>query len=563
MNWQWTPFTIFLSAVALASFWSAGYVWFRYRHKSTARMGVMLIFAVGWWMMGSVFELSSIEPASRFFWDKLQFIAIVALPPGWVTYTMRYVGLAGKLTRRRFVLLWLIPSLTIVLVYTNGYHHLFWTSYTVTAVEGVLVKSAQHGPAFWLFMAHAYAAVFTGMAILLRAAAGFGRLYRWQVIALIVVAIVPWLINSASIFLDWRPLWGVDLTPFALGITASIAGWTVYRLQVRDIGPAARHMVIEQMGDAVLVLDSTHGILDLNPAMQNLLQRPKSQLLTRSITQMWPEWPQALLLPDQKTDVQIEWVLGQSSPRTFDMRVTPLLDGRDQLVSRIVVLRDMGERKQMEEHLKASLREKDVLLKEIHHRVKNNLQIISSLLNLQASQAAEPLVLQALQEGQGRVRSMALIHEILYRSHDLAHIDFGLYIRELTTQLWQTYRVHAEQIDLDIQTDTVFLTMETAVPCGLILHELVSNALKHGFVDGRSGQITIRLQAKNCPVYELNISDNGAGFPPHLDHRQTTTLGLQLVNTLIDQLGGHLVVTHQQGTSFTITFEDKTPKETS
>jgi two-component sensor histidine kinase len=301
----------------------------------------------------------------------------------------------------------------------------------------------------------------------------------------------------------------------------------------------------------------------LNPTAQNLLQQSKPQLVGHPITQFWPDWPHDLLLDGQKAGRQMEWTLNSVPAQTFDLHVTPLYDGRNRLVSRIVVLHDIGEHKKIEAQLKSSLHEKEVLLKEIHHRVKNNLQIISSLLNLQASQAEEPLVLQALQEGQGRVRSMALIHEILYRSDDLAYIDFGTYLHELTTQLWQTYHVYAGQVALDIETDEVFLTMETAVPCGLILHELVSNALKYAFVDGRSGQITIRLQAKNNSIYELSISDNGIGFPSHLDHRQTTTLGLQLVNTLIEQLEGHLTVTRRSGASFTITFEDTTPKETS
>ena len=565
MNWQWSPYAIFQSITAIVCLAAAIFNWRRFRHLPAARLGTALLLLASWWIVGSLMEFISFEPVYRQFWNKIQFLAIVFLPPGWLIYAMRYIGVTFKPTGLRFLLLWFIPVLTLVLIYTNDRHGLFWSQLDFMISDSKLVmQTAVYGTAFWLFLAHAYLMVIAGFIILLRAFLESGRLYRWQVIGLTLVAFVPMIVSLASIFGKWRPLGDMDFTPFALGLMASVSGWVIYRLQMRDVTPVARHMMIEQMGDGVLVLNSEYGIIDLNPAAQNLLQQPKSQLQGRSITQFWPDWPHNLPLDDPKAGGrQMEWTLKGSPARTFDLHVTPLLDGRNRLVSRIVVLRDIGQHKKIEAQLKSSLHEKEALLKEIHHRVKNNLQIISSLLNLQATQSENKAVHKALQEGQSRVRSMALIHEILYRSDDLARIDFGAYIQELTTQLCQTYNVYTGQVVVDVQMDEVFLTMETALPCGLILNELVSNALKHAFADGRSGQITICLLAKNNHQYNLNISDNGIGFPPHLNYRQTTTLGLQLVNTLIDQLEGNLEVTSQKGASFTITFEDKTPKETS
>lgn len=557
MNWQWTAYTIFLSTAAFISFISGGYVWYRFRHKPAARMGVMLIIAVGWWLLGSVLEVSSVRIENKIFWDKAQFIAIVAIPAGWLTYVLRYVGKANKLTRRRFILLWLIPCITLLLVYTNEWHGLIWASYELTAIDGVIVKVLTYGPGFWLFLIHANILILAGVVHMLRTMLISGRLYRWQVLALTVAVIVPWVVDVASILFGWRPFLGIDLTPFALAITVSAAGWTVYRLQVRDIGPAARHLLIDQMGDGVLVLDNEHCIIDANPALLSLLQKSLSQLSGRPISQFWPDWPQPLLDANWEEGMQMEWSLGGAAARVFDVRMSPMFDGRHQLVSWVIVLRDIGERKQIEDRLRTSLHEKEVLLKEIHHRVKNNLQIISSMLNLQASQAADEAVLQALLEGQTRVRSMALIHEVLYQSGDLARIDFGTYVRELTSQLYQAYNMHTGPVAITVQTDAVFLSMETAVPCGLILNELVSNALKHAFCDGRSGQINIYLQAPGHARYQLTVSDDGIGFPSHLDYRQTTTLGLQLVNSLVEQLEGELTIANHQGTSITITFADR------
>ncbi|MCB9421391.1 MAG: ATP-binding protein [Ardenticatenaceae bacterium] len=564
MNVHWSPNLFILSAAALLSYLSAGYVWYRFHHKSTARMGAVLILATGWWIMGSVLEISSVHASSRIFWDKAQFIAIVVIPSGWLTYALRYAGKIGKLTLRRFVLLWAVPSLTLFLVFTNEYHRLIWSSYQLVRVDGLLVRYATYGPAYWLFMIFANIVILIGIAYMMRLLLSSGHLYRWQAGVLMIIVVLPWIANIVSNLLHWRPIPGLDLTPVALAITVSTAGWILYRVQVWDVSPVAKHMIIDQMGDGVLVLDAQHCIIDVNPVMIDLLQKHKSDVFGRPIQQFWPNWPQPFFDSQGATGLQMEWVLGETNPRTFDIRMSLLFDGRKQLASRIFVLRDIGERKQMEQRLQASLYEKDVLLKEIHHRVKNNLQVISSLLNLQASQTTEPAVLQALLEGQDRVRSMSLIHEILYRSDNLAQIDFGMYVRELASQLHQTYSLDDGQIDMDVQVETVLLPLDTAVPCGLILNELVSNALKHAFSDGRSGQIIIQLQTGNGRGCHLTVTDNGMGFPPQLDYRQATTLGLKLINSLIDQLDGSLTVTtSHQGTSITVTFTDKTSTDAS
>jgi len=554
MTWQWAPFAIFQSAVALVCFVVAAINWLRFRYLPVARIGSLLLAAVGWWMMGSVLESFSVEVAYRLFWKDVQFLAIVFLPPGWTEFIMHYLGRVTKITRRRFLMLWLIPILTLLLIYTNGLHGLFWSQFELAVVDGKVIKTVVFGPAFWLFLVHAYILVSAGLVILLRALLESGRFYRWQVISLMMVTLAPWLVNLADIFLGWKPFGNMDFTPVALGITASAAGWAIYHLQMRDVGPVARDMLIEQMGDGVLVLNRANGIIDLNPVVGNMLRRPKGKLLGRPIAQFWPDWPAKLIAENLAVGLQTEWMLAdEDGSHTFDMRVTPLFDGRQHLVSQVVVLRDIGERKQMEEQLKASLHEKDALLKEIHHRVKNNLQIISSLLNLQAAQNENQAVAQALAEGQSRVRSMALIHEILYRSDDLAQIDFGAYIRQLTAQLHQTYAMHDGRVAVDVQTDEVFLTMETAVPCGLILNELVSNAFKHGFDNGRSGQIQINLHAIENE-FMLTVADNGSGFPEAIDSQQTPTLGLQLVNTLVSQINGQITLSRNHGTTFTIKF---------
>lgn len=211
-------------------------------------------------------------------------------------------------------------------------------------------------------------------------------------------------------------------------------------------------------------------------------------------------------------------------------------------------------RKQAENEIKQSLKEKEVLLKEIHHRVKNNLQIISSLLNLQAQQIKDPATLQVLRESQGRVRSMALIHEKLYQSQDLARVDFDGYVHDLLVYLFRSYSTNMDLVHVDVNAQGVALSVDTAIPCGLIISELVTNAIKYAFPGGRKGTICVDLTPEDAGHLALRVADNGVGLPPDLDWRNAESLGLQLVSTLTAQLHGQIQVQSNTGTEFKITF---------
>jgi two-component sensor histidine kinase len=215
----------------------------------------------------------------------------------------------------------------------------------------------------------------------------------------------------------------------------------------------------------------------------------------------------------------------------------------------------VNERRAAERQVLNSLQEKEVLLKEIHHRVKNNLQIISSLLNLQARGIQDAGTLQVMRDSQMRVRSMALIHEKLYQSPSLASIDFGEYVKSLTLDLFRTYRGQAGGIQLEIKVDEVFLSLDHAVSCGLILNELMTNALKYAFPPGRNGTIWVELQAVPEHGLKLWVADDGVGIPPGFDIFNTKSLGLQLVKNLVRQLEATLEVETSGRTSFLIAFK--------
>ena len=221
----------------------------------------------------------------------------------------------------------------------------------------------------------------------------------------------------------------------------------------------------------------------------------------------------------------------------------------------LAIARDVTRRRQHEDAVAASLREKEVLLKEIHHRVKNNLQIICSLLNMQADAINDDKMRAAFGETRNRVRSMALIHEQLYQTPDLAHIDLGEYLETLVASIKRSAIDNSSHVAFALDCQTITLDIDRAVPCGLIVNELVTNALKYAFPDGRRGTIRLQLRAENEEII-LIVRDDGIGMKPDFDWQQSDSIGLQLVCALTEQLEGEVrLESGQGGTIWTIRFK--------
>ena len=312
-------------------------------------------------------------------------------------------------------------------------------------------------------------------------------------------------------------------------------------------------------------LDDTGSTIYVSPQIETLLGFSTEEWLAN------PDLWHQQLHPDDRERVTVEIIESQRTGEPFWSEYRLLTrDGRlvwvqdeamiiyDQQNNQPLflqgVLFDISAHKHAEHQIKASLQEKEVLLKEIHHRVKNNLQVISSLLRLQSGYINDPADLEIFTDSQNRVKSMALIHEKLYASENLSRVDFGEYTQELTKNLCHAQNTQARGLNLNIQVDEIFLDIDRAVPCGLIMNELVSNALKHAFPNGQSGDIWVELRINSNHHCTLRVADNGIGIPPELDIQDTDSLGLQLVDTLVDQLDGTIKLDRRGGTEFRIEF---------
>ncbi len=219
------------------------------------------------------------------------------------------------------------------------------------------------------------------------------------------------------------------------------------------------------------------------------------------------------------------------------------------------LIREINERKEAEEKIHNALKEKDILLNEIHHRVKNNLQACSSLIELQYYDIQDEKSLQLMKETECRIKSMAFIHEMLYQTKDFAKIDFGLYIRQLINQLISSYGINSEEIAISITVGNIYFGIDTAIPCGLLINELMSNAFKHAFPNNRQGEIKISLQ-QHHEIFELIISDNGIGLADDFDIGKSRSMGMILIKGWIRQLLAQLDISNQNGTKMKIRFKE-------
>jgi PAS domain S-box-containing protein len=322
--------------------------------------------------------------------------------------------------------------------------------------------------------------------------------------------------------------------------------------------------LFESTSDCLFMLDVTPDgrfrFAGLNPAEERVVGLKSADVLGKLVEDVVPEALARQVTENYRRcaesgavldyEEQLELPTGR---RHFHTILVPQRSAAGRVHRIDGVAREITDRKRALEILRASLREKEALLKEVHHRVKNNLQIISSLLNLQADQVRDPAALAVLGESQNRVRAMALVHETLYRSENFARIDLAVYLEGLCAQLLRAYGTDPERVCLELQVPGTTLDLDRAIPCGLLVNELVSNALKYAFPDGRQGRLEVALGTQDG-VYALAVGDDGIGLPEGLDFRSTRTLGLQLVCGIAQQLGGTVELDRTGGTRFTITF---------
>lgn len=353
----------------------------------------------------------------------------------------------------------------------------------------------------------------------------------------------------------------MTMTMSTIGISFISYGIWKYRFPALTTAIAA-DKIVSTMSNFFVLLDENKNIVNINKSTTNLSGYSSEELIGRSIKIIIPDvdifsFSRINLNPLMEgsiNNVETMFKTKHGSLLPVFLSISLIQSNDSKILGIVCIGSDIIDIKQAEYKIRASLEEKELLLREVHHRVKNNLQIISSLLNLQADRIKDKEDLELFKDSQGRVKSMAFIHEQLYHSSDFKNIDFAEYIHNLVTYLTHSYALNPEIIKINVDVENVSLNLNTAIPCGLIINELVTNSIRYAFPNGRVGIINVNLHSYSKDKYILIIKDNGIGLSPDIDFENTETLGLQLVDGLTKQLEGSVEFNRNGGTEFKIIF---------
>lgn len=321
----------------------------------------------------------------------------------------------------------------------------------------------------------------------------------------------------------------------------------------------------DQVPMAMIVVDAAGRIVRLNPLAEKTFGYAPGELLGCAVECLMPTrfrtqhtaYRTSFLEETQSRPMgagrELWGVRKDGREFPLEIGINPIRTEQGPMVLSVIL--DLTERKQSEQRIREALHQKDVLLREVHHRVKNNLQVIHSLLDLQTLKVKDPTVVAMLQDSQNRIRSMSLIHQTLYQASDVAQVDFEQFLTALMPHLMASYAPARGQVSVQMHAASITLPINDAVPCGLIVNELVSNALKHGFPAGRSGHIEILIDQPTRDRVELSVSNDGLPIPEDLRLPPADSLGLQLVQLLSRQLRGQLEIRRSDPIRFSLSFQ--------
>jgi PAS domain S-box-containing protein len=602
MNWNYTPyvFPLFIAA-AIAGMLAL----FACRHRSApgAKPFAVLVLAVAVWSLGYALELSSPSLRAKILWSNVNFLSIVTIPLAWLAFALQYTGREKWLTRRRLILLAIIPLVTTALIWTDDLHHLFRSIPKLDTSGPYPMLDTTYNVAFWVHAAYCYLLLLIGTILLILAFIRSPHLYRSQAAAMLIGALAPWAANAIFIF-GWSPFDQLDLTPFAFTLTGLAMGWGLFRFRLLDTVPVARDTIIESMSDGVIVLDPQNRIADLNPVAEGILGCLASEAVGQPAKGILSRWPDLVERYRSVAETHAEIAVGEGVVRRyFDFRVSPLRDWRRRLVGRLIVLRDVTRRKEMEEELQrakeaaeAANQAKDEFIDIVTHELRSPLSsVLGSVGFLQdgAAGSVSEEQLEFLHIIEANVTRMAALASDLAEISRIESGQLQLEIEPVSMagvvgEVTQSIRLQVERKDqtLILQVpDDLPMVWGDRMRLAQVLTNLVGNA--HKFTS-EGGRIAIRAErAANwwdaqgaAEVVYVAVEDNGIGIGAEdlpklfqkfsrVGDRKTrqipgTGLGLSIAKSLVEMQGGCIWCESELGKGstfhFTVPVAEEVPK---
>ncbi|MFL5807814.1 MAG: histidine kinase N-terminal 7TM domain-containing protein [Roseiflexaceae bacterium] len=578
MYWQYTPYALPLAITALISIFLAVYAW-RRRPAPGAVIFAVMMLAVAEWALGYALELGSADLPSLLFWARMEYLGIVTGPVAALLLALAYTGRDWWLNGRRLALLALIPLLTLLLVWTNDFHRLVWSSVRLVNDGRFTRLDVSYGAWFLVHVAYSYLTMLIGMILVFQAFVRSARPYRGQAAVLVLSWAAP-LIGNILYISRINPFPYLDLTPFAFTLAGLLWAWGLFHFHLLDIVPVARDAIIESMSDAVIVLDVRQRIVDLNPAAQRILQRAPREVIGQPAGQILSARLDLVERYRDVTEARAEIALGDQAQCYYDLRISPLYDRQHHLSGRLIVLRDITDRKQVEQELyrakeaaETASRAKSTFLANMSHELRTPLTSIlgySELLQVRAcSRGYDDFLTDLDQIRSAGNHLLALINDIL----DLSKIEAGrieLYLETfdvsaLVNYVASTVRPLFERNDNSLELhcpDTLGKMYADMTRVQQILFNLLSNAAK--FTERGTINLTVARETDgDDDWFSFQFADTGIGMTPEQiqglfkDFTQAdasttrkyggTGLGLALSARFCWMMGGAITVESQAG----------------
>jgi PAS domain S-box-containing protein len=589
MNWQHV-YVFPLYAAAVVSFSIALFAR-RRRSAPGALTFALLMAAAAEWALAYALSLVSVIRELQVFWVKVRYIGIVIVPGAWLVFALFQAGYGKLVTRRNQILLAIEPLLILVLIWTNDWHKLYWVEVMQKQVGPLTVIEAIPGVFYWVHVAYSYLLMASGSLLFIRMVVRSSHLYRRQSAAVLLGAVAPLIGDVLSTFGLLYPLSCIDLTPFFFSLTGLAMAWAFFRFRLLDIVPVARDAVVESMSDGVLVLDAENRIVDINPVAEGIISRTASEVIGQPAEQVLSRWPDLVERYRSVPETHTEIAVGEGVARAyFDLRISPLRDWRRRLTGRLIVLRDITDRKLMEEALQKAKkaaeeanRAKDEFITVVTHELRSPMSAIHGSATLLADEGIGPIneeqaefleIIEANVE-----RMITLVTDLA----DVSCIESGQLsltcsalsaakiVEEVARSMQPKIEESAHVLNLQIAEDLPPVWADH-VRLGQILTNLIGNACKF---TPEGGTITISAQCitdqDNARVVRISIEDNGLGirhedqkkifrkFFRAMDERISeipgSGLGLSVAKNLVEMQGGRIWFESEfrKGTTFHFT----------
>jgi PAS domain S-box-containing protein len=570
LSWEFTPFTLPLIFSGLISLAVAAVMW-RRRPAVGAGPLALAALAAALWSLENAAEVACTRLEDKLFWANLEYLSITAIPVLWFTLAARYASLGRRPTRSQLLLLFVIPAVTNLLVWTNEYHGLIRQNVRLDLNGPYPIVAKTYGPWLWVHVAYVYSLLAAGSVFFFRLALRAPRVYRGQAVSLLVAGLLPWVTNVAYLY-GQGTLLRMDPTPIAFSLSGVAAAWGLFRYGLFDVVPAARDAVFASMRDGVMVVDAQGRIVDLNPAAQGILRCSERQVIGRSLSEALLEANEPLQRLSDAPEARTEVALGPAGQETtYDISISPLRDGQGRLAGRVITLRDITQRRQLEEQLRRSQKMDAVglLAGGIAHHFNNLLTVVNgySEFVLRSLEPSSPLredveaVLRAGTQAAELTRRLLVFSR--FRKPQVRIMDLNETLRALEDTL-------RNQVSPDVTLHFSLATDAGCVEADPALIEQIATNLVANACDAMPQGGTLTIGTGHVPAHDLGglkgiaagpkhyaalwVSDSGTGMTPEVQAHlfepffttkevgEGTGLGLAMVYGIVEELHGAIEV---------------------